>query len=314
MSEFSRRDFMVGSAAGALALGAGPLAAGALFGAQAKPADMAIARWKGPKDLEAAELKKAAVQLTEKAIAAMGGLGRFVKKGDVVWVKPNIGWDKKPETAANTNPDVVATIVRLCFEAGAKTVKVGDNPVNPAVKTYVTSGIPAAVRELGAEVVFLDRNRFRDTAIKGDSLKSIPVYPDILECDLVINVPVAKHHRLTEVTVCMKNYLGVIEKRQIIHQNFGPTMADLTRFMKPRICILDAVRVLPKNGPSGGNLADVEFAGTVAAGVDIVALDALGAELLGRKPAEMKTIVDGEKAGLGKIDYRSLALSEIAVT
>jgi len=208
----------------------------------------------------------------------------------------------------------VATIVRLCFEAGAKTVKVGDNPVNPAVKTYVTSGIPAAVRELGAEVVFLDRNRFRDTAIKGDSLKSIPVYPDILECDLVINVPVAKHHRLTEVTVCMKNYLGVIEKRQIIHQNFGPTMADLTRFMKPRICILDAVRVLPKNGPSGGNLADVEFAGTVAAGVDIVALDALGAELLGRKPAEMKTIVAGEKAGLGKIDYRSLALSEIAVT
>jgi len=314
MSEFSRRDFMVGSAAGALALGAGPLAAGALFGAQAKPADMAIARWKGPKDLEAADLKKAAVQLTEKAIAAMGGLGRFVKKGDVVWVKPNIGWDKKPETAANTNPDVVATIVRLCFEAGAKTVKVGDNPVQQAVKTYESSGIPAAVRELGAEVVFLDRNRFRDTAVKGDSLKSIPIYPDILECDLVINVPVAKHHRLTEVTLCMKNYLGVIEKRQIIHQNFGPTMADLTRFMKPRICILDAVRVLPKNGPSGGNLADVEFAGTVAAGVDIVALDALGAELLGRKPAEMKTIVAGEKAGLGKIDYRSLALSEIAVT
>ncbi len=314
MSEFSRRDFMVGSAAGALALGAGPLAAGALFGAQAKPADMVIARWKGPKDLEAADLKKAAIQLTEKAIAAMGGLGRFVKKGDVVWVKPNIGWDKKPETAANTNPDVVATIVRLCFEAGAKTVKVGDNPVQQAVKTYESSGIPAAVRELGAEVLFLDRNRFRDTAIKGDSLKSIPVYPDILECDLVINVPVAKHHRLTEVTLCMKNYLGVIEKRQIIHQNFGPTMADLTRFMKPRICILDAVRVLPKNGPSGGNLADVEFAGTVAAGVDIVALDALGAELLGRKPAEMKTIVAGEKAGLGKIDYRSLALREIAVT
>jgi uncharacterized protein (DUF362 family) len=313
MSEFSRRDFMVGSAAGALALGAGPLAAGALFGAQAKPVDMAIARWKGPKDLEAADLKKAAIQLTEKAIAAMGGLGRFVKKGDVVWVKPNIGWDKKPETAANTNPDVVATIVRLCLEAGAKTVKVGDNPVDQAVKSYPSSGIPAAVRELGAEVVFLDRNRFRDTAINGDSLKSIPIYPDILECDLVINVPVAKHHRLTEVTLCMKNYLGVIEKRQIIHQNFGPTMADLTRFMKPRICILDAVRVLPKNGPRGGNVADVQFAGTVAAGVDIVALDALGAELLGRKPAEMKTIVAGEKAGLGKIDYRSLALSEIEV-
>jgi uncharacterized protein (DUF362 family) len=314
MSEFSRREFMAGSAAGMLAMGAGPLAASALFGAQAKPADMAIARWKGPKDLQAADLKKVAVQLTEKAVAAVGGLARFVKKGDVVWVKPNIGWDRKPETAANTNPDVAATIVRLCFEAGAKTVKVGDNPVDQAVKSYPSSGIPAAVREMGAEVLFLDRNRFRNTAVGGDSLKSIPIYPDILECDLVINVPVAKHHRLTEVTLCMKNYLGVIEKRQIIHQNFGPTMADLTRFMKPRICILDAVRVLPKNGPRGGNLADVEFAGTVAAGVDIVALDALGAEILGRNPKEMKTIVAGEKAGLGRIDYRSLAPREIAVT
>ena len=149
MSEYSRRDFMVGSAAGMLALGAGPLAAPGLF-AQEKAADMAVARWKGAKDLDETALQKVAIELTEKAIAGVGGLGRFVKKGDVVWVKPNIGWDTKPETAANTNPDVVATIVRLCFDAGAKTVKVGDNPVDQAAKTYVSSGIPAAVRELGA--------------------------------------------------------------------------------------------------------------------------------------------------------------------
>jgi len=314
MSEFSRREFMVGSAAGMLALGAGPLAAPGLFAQDAKPADMAIARWKGSQEPDGSELKRLAIQLTEKSIAAIGGLGRFVNKGDVVWVKPNIGWDRKPETAANTNPDVVATIVRLCFEAGAKTVKVGDNPVDQAAKTYPSSGIPDAVRELGAEVLLLDRNRARAKAIQGEALKSIPMFPEILACDLVINVPVAKHHRLTDVTLCMKNYLGVIEKRQVIHQNFGPTIADLTRFMKPRICILDAVRILPKNGPRGGNLADVKFAGTVAAGVDIVALDALGAELLGRKPADVKTIVAGENAGLGKMDYRSLELREITVT
>lgn len=316
MSEFSRRDFMVGSAAGMLALGAGPLAAPGLFAQEKKPADMAIARWKGAKELDEAELKKVAIELTEKAIAGVGGLGRFVKKGDVVWVKPNIGWERKPETAANTNPDVVATIVRLCLDAGAKTVKVGDNPVRGqvTVKAYELSGIPAAVRELGADVVFLDRNRFRDTAIKGERIKSIPMYPDILECDLVINVPVAKHHRLSEVTICMKNYLGVIENRPLTHQVFVPGLADLTRFMKPRICVLDAMRVLPKNGPSGGNLADVKLTTTVAAGVDIVALDALGAELLGRNPKDVKTIVSGEQAGLGKIDYRSLALREIAVT
>ena len=321
MSEFSRREFMVGSAAGLLALGAGPLGATQLLAAQDKPADMAISRWTGPKELDAAELKRAAVQLTEKAMAAIGGIGRFVKKGDVVWVKPNIGWDRKPETAGNTNPDVVATIVRLCLDAGAKTVKVGDNPVDQATKSYESSAIPAAVRDLGAEVVFLDRNRFRDAAIKGERLKSIPIYPDIVECDLVINVPVAKHHRLTDVTLCMKNYLGVIERRQLIHQDFnapmgeaGTAMADLTRFMKPRLCILDGIRVLLRNGPKGGNLADVKWAGTVAAGTDIVALDALGAELLGRKPKEVKSIVKGEQAGLGKIDYRSLTPREISVT
>ncbi|MGQ9576265.1 MAG: DUF362 domain-containing protein [Thermoguttaceae bacterium] len=315
MNRVSRREFIVGSAAGMLALRAGGSWATGVFAAEEqKPADMAIARWKGPKELPETELRKVAARLTEKAIEAVGGLGRFVKRGDVVWVKPNIGWDRRPETAANTNPDVVATIVRLCFQAGAKTVKVGDNPVDQAVRTYPSSGIPDAVRELGADVVFLDRNRFRETAIGGEALKRIPVYPDIMESDLVINVPVAKHHRLTEVTLCMKNYLGVIEKRQLIHQNFGPTMADLTRFMKPRICVLDAVRTLPRNGPRGGNLADVEFVGTVAAGVDIVALDALGAELLGRNPAEIKSIVAGQRAGLGRIDYRSLALREITLT
>jgi uncharacterized protein (DUF362 family) len=275
---------------------------------------MTIAKWAGPQELTAEDIKQIAVKLTEKAIEGLGGMGRFVKKGMVVWVKPNIGWDRAPELAANTNPEVVATVVRLCFEAGAKKVKVGDNPVNPAERTYPASGIPAAVQPLGAEVIMLDKVKFKETAINGERLKKHLLYPEILDCDLVINVPVAKHHRLSEVTACMKNYMGVIEDRKTFHQALPECITDLTRFMKPQICILDAVRVMPTNGPSGGKADYLQLQTTVAAGVDIVALDAFGAELLGRKPTDIGTIVKAEQAKLGKIDYRSLALREIAVS
>jgi len=312
MGSFSRRDFLVRSAAGVSAAAAGQFLA---FGAddEQKPADMTIARWKGEGTPAAEELSQIATRLTENALAGVGGLGRFVGKGDVVWVKPNIGWDRTPELAANCNPDVVATIVRLCFEAGAKTVKVGDNPCDVAAKAYASSGIPAAVRPLGAEVITLDRSRVRETAIKGEKVKTIPMFPEILDCDLVISVAVAKHHALANATLCMKNYMGVIEKRQTFHQAMPVCIADLTRFMKPKIAILDAVRVLTAHGPKGGNLADVAMKTTVAAGVDLVALDALGAEVLGKKPTDIPSIVKGQEVGLGKMDYRSLALKEVAI-
>jgi len=313
MSKYSRRDFLAGSAAGMLALRAGGLL-GQEAAASGTPADMTIARWTGSQELTAARIKQLAGQLTEKAIAGIGGLKRFVSRGDVVWVKPNIAWDRTPELAANTNPDVVATVVRLCFEAGAKTVKVGDNPCNLAPGTYKNSGIADAVRPLGAKVVFLDPKRFRSTAIRGERVKSLLLYPEILDCDLVINVPIVKHHGLPGATLCMKNYMGVMDNRRPFHQAIAECVADLVRYMKPRICVMDAVRILTAHGPRGGNPADVALKTTVAAGVDIVALDALGAELLGRKPEEIGTIVKGQEVGLGKMDYRSLALREIAVS
>ena len=313
MRKHSRRDFMACSAAGMLALGAKDLLAREGRAAE-KPADMSIARWTGAKDLTSPQIDQIAVKLTEKAIEAVGGLGRFVKRGDIVWVKPNIGWDRTPELAADTNPSVVATIVRLCFEAGAKTVKVGDNPCDLAAKTYHTSGIAAAVRPLGAKVIFLDRSRFRKTAIGGERVKSIPIYPEMFDCDLMVNVPIVKHHGLADATMCMKNYMGVIENRRSFHQDLPVCITDLTRFVKPRICVMDAVRILTAHGPKGGNPKDVKVKATVAAGVDIVALDALGAELLGRKPDEIGTVVKGQEAGLGKMDYRSLAPREISVS
>jgi len=313
MTKHSRRDFLVQSAAGMLAAGTSNLWLPQARSAEG-PADMSIARWTGAKNLPADEFQKLAVSLTEKAIEAIGGLKRFMGKGAVVWVKPNIGWDRTPELAANTNPDVVATIIRLCFDAGAKKVIVGDNPCDLAAKAYASSGIADAAKKLGAEVVFLDRTRFKEMAIKGERVSSLPIYPGIVESDLVINVPVAKHHRLAGATLCMKNYMGVMENRKLFHQSIAECLADITRFMKPRLCVLDAMRVLMDHGPKGGDPNDVKVKTTVAAGVDIVALDALGAELLERKPADVTSIVKGEQAGLGKIDYRSLAPREINVS
>ncbi len=312
MSKHTRRAFMARSAAAA---GMATLGAEGIFAQGAgKPADMTIAKWSGTGKPTDKQLSEIATKLTEKAIEGLGGLKRFVSKGDVVWVKPNIAWDRTPDLAADTNPDVVATIVRLCFDAGAKTVKVGDNPCNPAQKTYHSSGIAAAVKPLGAKIVFLDKSRFRETAIKGERLKKLLLYPEIIESDLVINVPIVKHHGLPGATLCMKNYMGVMEERRPFHQAIDVCVADLTRFMKPRICVMDAVRILTKRGPMGGKPEYVQLKTTVAAGVDIVALDALGAEILGKKPADIKTIPKGQEAGLGKMDYRSLALKEIAVS
>ena len=311
MSEHSRREFMVRSAAaGALAFGARDLLA-----AQAAAADMTIAKWTGAEATSNDQIDKVAAQLTEKAIEGLGGMKRFVSRGDVVWVKPNIAWDRAPELAANTNPAVVAAVVRMCFDAGAKIVKVGDNPCNLPEKTYVSTGIPAAAEALGAQIVTLDRKRFRETAIKGERVKSIPIYPEILDCDVLINVPIAKHHRSAGLTLTMKNYMGVIEKRQTFHQAIPECLVDLTRFMGPRTAlhVLDCVRVLDDHGPRGGDPADVRVKTTVAAGMDPVALDAFGADLMGRKPEDIGSIVKGNEAGLGTMDYRSLA-REIAVS
>jgi uncharacterized protein (DUF362 family) len=310
----SRRRFMAHSAAaaGMMALGTRPLLAAQL--AADKQAEMTIAKWAGAANPDAKAIRDIATKLTEQAIAGLGGMQRFVKRGDVIWIKPNIGWDRTPEQAANTNPDVVATIIRLCLDAGAKKIKVGDNTCNATDKSYHASGITAVAKSLGAELVFLDKSRAKKMDIKGEKIKETPLFPEIIETDLVINIPIVKHHVLATVTACMKNYMGVIVDRQSFHQDLPTCIADLTRFMKPRICILDAVRILTAHGPTGGDLADVQTPLTVAAGTDIVALDAFGVELLGHKPDAIGTVAKGAKAGLGTLDYRSLPLREMSVS
>ncbi len=316
MEKYSRRDFLARSAAGAMTLTSPALIGKSLLAAEnakTKSAKMAIAKWAGPKKLDVSQISKAAVKLTEQAIQGIGGLKQFVTKGAVVWIKPNIGWDRTPELAANTNPDVVATLIRLCFDAGAKTVRVGDNPCQIAAKTYVSSGIAPAAEKLGAEIVYLDTSRFKEIDIKGELIKKIPVFPGIMEADLVINVPIIKHHMMSTATMCMKNYMGVINNRPTIHQNFAVCLTDLTRFMAPQISVLDAVRIMTGHGPVGGSLDDVELKLTLAAGTDVIALDSWGAGVLGKTIEELPFITKGASEGLGTTDYKSIS-KEIAVS
>ena len=173
-------------------------------------------------------------RITSAAVNELGGMRRFVSRGDIVVVKPNIGWDRTPEYAANTNPEVVAEIVRLCYEAGAKKVKVFDHPVSDARRTYKQSGIAVAAAAAGAQVSFVDERKFKDMAIKGQLLKSWPLYTEIIEADKVINVPIAKVHGIATLTLGMKNWMGIMGgSRGRIHQRIDESLVDLARFVKP---------------------------------------------------------------------------------
>jgi uncharacterized protein (DUF362 family) len=218
-------------------------------------------------------------RLARRAMEELGGIRRFVSPGDVVVVKPNAAWDRTPEQAANTNPLVVAEICRLCLEAGARRVIVTDVSINDARSCFIRSGIAAAVRAAGAEVILPEDRLFWEVDLRGRTLNSWPVLEPFLSADKMINIPIAKHHSLTGATLGMKNWYGVLGgPRQRLHQRIHESLVDLADFMRPTLTIVDAFRVLLRNGPGGGNPADVVLRKTLIAGTDPVALDAYAAQ------------------------------------
>lgn len=274
---------------------------------------LSIVRYKAsPSDPDG--IGEEAEHLTRKAVDSLGGMKRFVSKGETVWVKPNIGWDRRPEQAATTNPDVVATLVKMCFESGAGEVVVSDNACNSAQRTFPRSGIQSAAEKAGADVFFLDKRKFRKMSINGKVLKAWEVYTDVVEADKVINVAIVKHHGLCKATLGMKNLMGVVGgARNRFHQNLDQALADLAAFIKPDLVVLDAIRVLTAHGPIGGNLKDVARKDTIVAGTDQVAVDAAGAGLLGHTPEEIGYIAEAAKRGLGTMDIESLSPQRIEI-
>jgi uncharacterized protein (DUF362 family) len=237
---------------------------------------------------------------TRRAIAALGGMERFVKQGQSVLIKPNVGWDRLPEQAANTDPQVVAELVRLCRAAGASRVVVTDHCCNDARRCFERSGIRAAATAAGAEVV----EQLTWTAASLAGLASgVEVLEQLLRADRVINVPVVKHHSLARATLGMKNWFGVLGRgRNRLHQDINRAMAELAATFRPTLTVIDATRLLTANGPSGGSLADVRAVGAVAAGTDPVACDAWGASLLGHSATDLPFLGEAERRGLGRAD------------
>jgi uncharacterized protein (DUF362 family) len=279
--------------------------------AAAAPLDMVIARG------EPAGGKPAATeeQLVLAALAAMGGMQRFVSRGDIVAVKPNIGWDRTPLHAANTNPRVVAAVVKACFEAGAKRVVVTDASCNEPSRCFQRSGIWNAAYAVGADVVLPTEHRFRGMRLRGDVLDEWPVYTPLVNADKVINLPVAKHHNLSKYTAAMKNWYGVLGgRRNRLHQSIDVSIADLATFMRPTLTLVDAVRVLMRNGPQGGNLDDARLQHTVIASVDQVAADAWGCQLIGQKRENLAYLKMAEERGIGTMFYEKLRVKELSVT
>ncbi|MGD0499031.1 MAG: DUF362 domain-containing protein [Bryobacteraceae bacterium] len=307
MGELNRRRFLASAVS----------ASGVLMGGdilRAAGPSLAIAHYKSPPAAPDG-IAEEARRLTRAAIEALGGMGRFVSKGQKVWVKPNIGWDRRPEQAACSNPDVVATVVSMCYQAGASKVVVSDNPCVEAEKSFARSGIQAAAAKAGAQCDYMDDRKFRKMALKGAQvLKEWEIYAGVVESDRLINIAIAKHHSLCRATLGMKNLMGAAGgARNRFHQDIGKAVADLAGFLKPQLVVLDAVRILTANGPTGGNLADVKRKDAIVAGVDQVAVDAYGATLFGLKSSDIGYVVEGQARGLGTMNYQSLSPARLEV-
>lgn len=248
--------------------------------------------------------------LVQKALENLGGMHRFVGRQDVVVIKPNIAWDRTPEQAANTNPELVAEVVRQCWGAGAKRVIVTDVSCNEAQRCFHRSGIQAAARAEGADVILPDPELFREVELGGIVLKNWPVFTPFLEADKVLNLPIAKHHELTGVTLGMKNWYGILGgQRNRLHQQIHQSLADLASFMLPTLTIMDCYRILLRNGPTGGNLEDVALKKTVLAGTDPVALDAYVAKAWWNLEADRLPYLQmAANRGLGTVEFEKLAV------
>jgi len=255
-------------------------------------------------------------QLLKTALAALGGMTQFISDGDVVVVKPNMGWDRAPEYAATTNPDLIRAIVKSCYQAGAKEVKVFDRTCNNPRRCYKNSRIEELAKAADAEVFQIRKNKFSTIKLKnGQELKEWAIYEDYLEADKVINVPVAKHHSLSQITLGTKNLMGVMgDNRGSLHSGFEKKLADITFQILPDLTIIDAYRILTANGPSGGNLSDVKLQKSLIASSCMVTADVTALALFNLPVAKVGHINEMVKRSINKFDLDNLMIEEINLT
>lgn len=250
----------------------------------------------------------------DKAIEAIGGIGQFVKKGQIVVVKPNIGWNREPETGANTNPLLVKRIVEHCVQAGAQKVYVFDNAVDSGIRTYKTSGLEEAAKAGGATVVpGHNASSYENVEIpNAQTLRKTQVHEVLLESDVLINVPVLKHHFSSQVTIAMKNLMGVVYDRMAYHrQGLHECITDFCLYRKPDLNIVDAYRVTMANGPSNAREKDVVLRKMLLLSTNIVAIDAAAIRILGKDPESIRHVKMGHERGIGTMNLDELTIKRI---
>ncbi len=256
------------------------------------------------------------ITMFDAGIAPLGGMGAYVKPGQTVVVKPNIGWDTVPERAGNSNPELIGHIVAKCYEAGAKTVSVFDNTCDEWKNCYANSGIgPEVEKNGGIMVPGNSESYYREVNIPlGKTLKTAKVHELILDSDVFINVPVLKNHGSAKLTIAMKNMMGVVWDRRFWHRNdLHQCIADYTTFRNPDLNIIDAYRVMKRNGPRGVSVEDVIRLDSMIIGRDIVAVDAAATLLFGMEPAEIPYITIADEMGIGTMDLSKLNIERIKV-
>ena len=267
----------------------------------------------GPYDLVAVKDGEP-MQMFDKAIESLGGMKSFVKKNQIVVVKPNIGWDTSPERGANTNPDLVKRIIQQCYSAGAKTVYVFDNTCDNWNKCYENSGIQKAVRDAGGKLVPANsESNYHEVDVKnGKKLQKAKVHELILSSDVFINVPVLKSHGSTVITAAMKNHMGIVWDRGFWHRNnLNQCIADFASYRKPDLNVVDAYRVMTKRGPRGVSDEDIVIMKSLLLSKDIVAVDAAAAKLFGTAPSAISYIQLAHDAGLGTMELTKLSINRI---
>ncbi|HNW33504.1 MAG TPA: DUF362 domain-containing protein [Candidatus Ozemobacteraceae bacterium] len=254
--------------------------------------------------------------LLKSALETYGGMGRFVSQGDIVVIKPNIGWDRAPELAANTNPDLVSEVIKACLEAGAKKVKVFDRSCNNPQRSYVSSMIEERATEAGAEVTHVSDDGFVEHPLpNGKVLKSWPVYKEYLEANKVINVPIAKHHGMATVTLGIKNLMGVMGgSRGDLHASFQQKIVDIAMHILPTLTIIDAYRILLNHGPSGGDPADVKLTKTLVMSPCTVTADVTALPLFGHAIDDIPYLKEAIARGLAKNDIAALQPKKIVLS
>lgn len=253
-------------------------------------------------------------KMLRASIEKLGGITKFIQPGDKVLIKPNVAWDRQPEQAANTNPELVAAVVKLCVEAKASEIWVTDVSVNDPYRCFARSGIENAVLQSGGKILFTSENDFVLTDMKGELIKIWPVAKFYHKADKVINVPIVKDHSLSKCTLAMKNWYGVLGgRRNQLHQDINTSIVDLAQAVRPTLTIMDATRVLKENGPTGGNLSDVSIENTIIAGLDEVAIDSYSLRFLGLNVEDVPYIKLAEQRGLGTSDWRSIHVEELNV-